>query len=97
MSTTVNFKKCVLESLSIFDDVLCRPMMGEYLIYINGILVGGIYDNRFLIKNVKTNEKYHLPQEIPYEKAKPMAYINNLWDKATLKEILEDTMIGLKK
>ena len=46
-------------------------MMGEFLLYYNNVLFGGIYDNRLLVKIVDTNKKYNMQEEIPYESAKP--------------------------
>ena len=55
MSTTNNYKDFILEKLEILDKITYKPMMGEYLLYYNGILFGGIYDDRLLIKKVKSN------------------------------------------
>ena len=44
MATTKEFRDYVVEQLKLVDNVLCRPMMGEYLLYADGILFGGIYD-----------------------------------------------------
>lgn len=53
MSSSINYLDFVLERLSIIDNITYRPMMGEYIIYHQGIVIGGIYDNRFLIKLTK--------------------------------------------
>ena len=65
-------------------------MMGEYLLYYKGVLFGGIYDNRFLIKITYNNKKYHLEESIPYKNAKPM-YLIDSEDKELIKNIIIDT------
>lgn len=69
--------------------------MGEYLLYLNGKLFGGIYDGRVLIKRTETNKKYGLQEEIPYKGAKPMYMIEDLEDIELLKEIVYRTCEGL--
>ena len=57
MSSTKNYRDYILEQLNILDNIKCRPMMGEYLLYYNGTLFGGIYDDRLLVKRVDNNKK----------------------------------------
>ena len=97
MASTKEYYKFILEELSLLDNISSRPMMGEYLLYYNGILFGGIYDNRLLVKIVDSNKKYHLEEAIPYEKAKPMYLVDDVFDKEKLKNIIIDTYNGLKK
>ena len=97
MSTTKEYKDFVLEQLSEIKDITPKPMMGEYLLYQNGILFGGIYDDRLLVKITPENRKYHMPEEIPYENAKPMYLVEDLDDKEKLKEIIQATAESLKK
>ena len=70
-------------------------MMGEYLLFLNGKLFGGIYDNRVLIKRTETNKIFNLTEEIPYNGAKPMYLIEDLEDIEKLKEIIFSTLKGL--
>jgi TfoX/Sxy family transcriptional regulator of competence genes len=70
-------------------------MMGEYLLYYNSILFGGIYDNRLLVKIVDTNKKYNMNEAIPYESAKPMYLVDEVDNKELLKEIVIETCKGL--
>ncbi len=91
MKTTKEYQNFVLEQLDLLENIFCRPMMGEYLLYYNNILFGGIYENRLLIKKTTSNIKYNLKEEIPYKGAKPMFYITNLEDKQLLKQIIIDT------
>lgn len=97
MKTTNEYKEYVLDSLSLLNNITCRPMMGEYLLYCDGILFGGIYNNRLLIKIVESNKKYNLPEEIPYDGAKMMYYIESLEDKEKIKEIILATCESLPK
>ena len=69
MASDREYLDYVLEQLSGLDDVSWRPMMGEYIIYYQGKVIGGIYDNRFLVKPVKAALKM-MPEavsELPYE------------------------------
>ena len=66
MATSKDYRDFLLEQLSLLDDILCRPMMGEYLLYYKSKLFGGIYDSRLLIKITSTNNKYNLKEAIPY-------------------------------
>ena len=97
MATTKEFRDYVVEQLKLVDNVLCRPMMGEYLLYYDDILFGGIYDNRLLIKIVEGNQKYELPSAIPYEGAKTMYEIEDLDDQELIKDIVLDTCKCLPK
>lgn len=90
MATTKDYKDFVLENLNILNNITCKPMMGEYLLYYKKILFGGIYDNRLLIKKVDSNKKYKLKENIPYEGAKPM-YLVDIDNLEILKSIILDT------
>ncbi len=97
MATTKDTKDFILKQLTILDNIRCRAMMGEYLLYYNDILFGGIYDNCLLIKIVDTNKKYHLQEQIPYKGAKKMYMIEDMDNKDLLKSIIIDTTKGLQK
>ena len=97
MSTTKEYRDFILEQLLRLGDITSKPMMGEYLLYQDGVLFGGIYDNRFLIKITPENQKYHMPEEIPYQNAKPMYLIEDLDDEEKLKEIIKTTIESLKR
>lgn len=66
-------------------------MMGEYLLYYNNILFGGIYDNRLLVKIVESNKKFSMQESIPYKGAKPMYLVDDLDNQEKLKEIVIGT------
>ena len=78
MSSSRDFLEYVLEQLSDLSDISFRPMMGEYVIYFEGKVVGGVYDDRFLIKNTKSAAEYLrnngivLPLEKPYPGGRDM-------------------------
>ena len=97
MATEKEYKDFVLEQLSSIGDIACRSMMGEYLLYRNGTLFGGIYDDRFLIKKTVGNAKYEMEEQVPYDGAKAMYMVCDLDNKELLKEIVEKTCEGLKK
>ena len=77
MPSTKDYLDYVLELLNELDGIAYKKMMGEYLLYKDGVLFGGVYDNRFLIKNVKTLKGEGLSEEIPYEGAKPMLLVDS--------------------
>ena len=97
MATTKEYKNYILENLSILDNITCRPMMGEYLLYYNGMLFGGIYDDRLLVKKSETNKKYNMEESVPYEHAKPMYLVGDVDNIEILKDIVLDTYNGLNK
>lgn len=91
MATTKDYRDFVLEQLSLLDNITCKSMMGEYLLYYNGILFGGIYDDRLLVKIVESNKKYNMEESIPYDGAKPMYLVDDMDNQGTLKNIVIDT------
>lgn len=91
MATTKDYRDFVLEQLSLLDNITCKSMMGEYLLYHDGILFGGIYDDRLLVKIVENNKKYNMQESIPYESAKPMYLVNDIDNQEILKDIVLDT------
>ena len=96
MASTKEYKDYVLEQLNLLGDISYKPMMGEYLLYYRGVLFGGIYDDRLLIKKVESNKKYELSEEIPYNGAKPMYQIDNIDDQEELREIIINTYNDLR-
>ena len=66
----------VLELLREVNGITYKKMMGEFLLYKNGLLFGGIYDNRFLVKKTKSTLSYGLKEQIPYPNAKPMLLVD---------------------
>ncbi len=95
MATSKEYKEFILEQLDLLDNIICKAMMGEFLLYYNNILFGGIYDNRLLVKIVDTNKKYNMSEQIPYKGAKPMFLVEDVDNKELLKEIVIETCKGL--
>lgn len=98
MASTKDYLEYVLEQLSELDDITSRSMMGEYILYYRGKIFGGIYDNRFLIKPVKSAKALmpNAKMELPYEGAKEMILIDNM-DPDFLKELVESMYDELPK
>ena len=96
MATTKDYRDYILEQLNLLDNITCKSMMGEYLLYYNGVLFGGIYDDRLLVKIVDSNKKYNMQESIPYENAKPMYLIDDVDNQETIRDIVLDTCKGLK-
>jgi len=96
MASTKEYRDYVLEQLNLLGDISYKPMMGEYLLYYRGVLFGGIYDDRLLIKMVESNKKYELSKEIPYDGARSMYQIDNIEDPEKLREIIINTYNDLK-
>ena len=97
MATTKDYRDFILEQLNLLDNITCKSMMGEYLLYHNGILFGGIYDDRLLVKIVDNNKKYNMQESIPYESAKPMYLVDDVDNQEVLRNIVLDTCKDLKK
>ena len=89
MATSKEYKEFILEQLDLLDNITCKAMMGEFLLYYDDVLFGGIYDNRLLIKRVETNKKYNMGEAIPYESAKPMYLVDDVDNKEFLRNLLE--------
>ena len=97
MATTKEYKDYILDQLNVLDNITYKPMMGEYLLYCNGIIFGGIYDNRLLVKIVNNNKKYNMKEVIPYKNAKPMYQVDDIDNNEILKEIILDTCKGINQ
>ena len=95
MATRKEYKDYILEQLSMLNNIECKPMMGEYLLYYKGTLFGGIYDDRMLVKIVEGNKKYNMEEAIPYKGAKPMYLVSEVDNADTLKDIVIDTVESL--
>ena len=91
MASSKEYLEFIMEQLSGLEDVSWRAMMGEYIIYYRGKIVGGIYDDRFLVKPVEAAVAI-MPEaemEQPYEGAKEMLLVDNVDDRDFLCELLE--------
>ena len=90
MASNKEYLEFILEQLSELDDISYRAMMGEYIIYYRGKVVGGIYDDRFLIKNTKSaiDMMPNAEMELPYEGAKEMILVDDVDNKEFLRNLL---------
>ena len=77
MASSKDYLEYVLELLREVESVTYKKMMGEYMLYKEGIIFGGVYDNRFLIKKTKSLENSGLKEQIPYPSAKSMLLIDS--------------------
>ncbi len=91
MASTKEYLDFILEQLSGLDEITYKAMMGEYIIYYRGKIVGGIYDDRFLVKNVKAaiGKMPDADLELPYEGSKEMLLVDDVDNKEFLKELFE--------
>ena len=81
MASSKEYLQFILEQLSDLEEINYRAMMGEYIIYYRGRIVGGIYDDRLLVKPTKSAVSYMVNAiyELPYEGAKEMLLVENIW------------------
>ena len=91
MASTKEYLDFVLEQLSELNEISYRAMMGEFIIYYRGKIVGGIYDNRFLVKNIKSARE-KMPEatlELPYEGAKEMLLVDDIENRMFLRKLFD--------
>ena len=91
MASSKDYLEYILDQLSGLEDISYRAMMGEYIIYYRGKVVGGIYDDRFLVKPVKaaTAMMPDAEMELPYEGAKEMLLVDDVENREFLRELME--------
>ena len=90
MSSTDQYLEFVLDLLGELDDVAHHKMMGEYVLYYRSKVVGGIYDDRFLLKVTPASERLlpEAPRAIPYEGAKEMLLVE-VEDRDVLRDVVD--------
>ncbi len=90
MASGKSYLEFVMDQLSGLEGVSWRAMMGEYIIYYQGKVVGGIYDNRFLIKPTKSAAAMlpDAPKELPYPGAKDMLLVEDIENRMLLEALL---------
>lgn len=102
MASSKDYLDFILEQLSGLEEITYKAMMGEYIIYYRGKIVGGIYDDRFLVKPVKSAIEL-MPTatyELPYDGAKEMLLVNDVENKeflGTLFNAMYDELPAPKK
>ena len=91
MSSSREYLEYVLDQLSELNGVSHRAMMGEFIIYYQGRIVGGIYDDRFLVKPTEAAKRLlpNAPREIPYPGAKEMLLAEDVDHRGVLCALLE--------
>jgi len=89
MSSSKEYLEFILEQLSDLKEITYRPMMGEYIIYYQGKIVGGIYDDRFLVKPTKSAVTMmpNATMETPYKGAKEMLLVDEVDNKDFLAQL----------
>ena len=90
MASSKEYLDFILEQLSVLDGITFKPMMREYILYINGRIFGGIYDDRFLVKPTKSAIAMmpDADRELPYEGAKEMLLVENVDNREFLTELV---------
>ena len=86
MASSKEYVDFILEQC---EGLSARAMMGEYVLYHGGKVIGGVYDNRLLVKPTPSSKKQmpNAPMELPYEGAKEMLLVENMEDKAFLQSL----------
>ena len=91
MASSKEYLDFILDQLTGLEGISYRAMMGEYILYYKNKVIGGIYDNRFLLKITESSEKF-IPNakiEISYEGAKGMLLFDDFENKEFLVELFE--------
>ena len=90
MASNREYLDFILEQLSGLENIAYRAMMGEFILYYRGKIIGGIYDDRFLVKPTESAMKMmpDADREIPYEGAKEMLLVDNVDNREFLTELL---------
>ncbi len=91
MASSKEYLEFILERLSELDDITYRAMMGEFILYYRGKIVGGIYDDRLLVKPIKSAISYmpNATYELPYEGAKEMLLVDNVDSNEYLTQLFD--------
>ena len=91
MASDKEYLEYVLEQLDGVEGLRYRPMMGENLLYVRGKVVGGVYDDRLLVKATKSACALlpDAPREEPYPGGRPMLLVTELENKSLLRKVLE--------
>lgn len=94
MASSAEYLEYVLELLADVPEVTTRKMMGEYLLYSSGKLFGGVYDDRFLVKDTETSRAVLLTSEIPYDGASEMMLVD-IEDRASVTDLVMSMLFEL--
>ncbi len=90
MASSKEYLEFLLEQLSALEGVTHRAMMGEYILYVDGKIVGGVYDDRLLVKPTPAAVRLmpDAPRELPYEGAKEMLLVEEVDDREFLAALI---------
>ena len=101
MASSKEYRDFVLEQFDMVpglsDRISCRAMMGEFVLYLDGVVFGGIYDDRLLVKKVPGLSDFGMSEAIPYERGKAMWLVECVDEPELLAEIVEAVVEGLGK
>ena len=94
MASSKEYLDYILDQLSDLNEISYRAMMGEYILYYQGRIIGGIYDNRFLVKPTDSAKKLMpaVRYELPYEGAKEMLLVEDTDNKEFLCNLLKEML-----
>ena len=95
MASSKDYLDYILELCRETRNITYKKMMGEYMLYKDDVLFGGVYDNRFLIKKTKSLENSELKEVVPYPHAKPMLLVDSE-DEEEIKELITKAVNDLK-
>ena len=90
MASSREYLDFILDQLSSLNDISYKAMMGEYILYYQGKIIGGIYDDRFLVKPTRAAKTLmpNASSEKPYDGAKEMLLVDDVDDRDFLKELI---------
>jgi len=93
LASSKEYLQFILDQLSDLEGITHHQMMWEYILYFHWKIIGGIYDNRLLLKptNIVKETINELEMEIPYPWAKPMVYVDNVDNSDYLQKLIRDT------
>jgi TfoX/Sxy family transcriptional regulator of competence genes len=92
MASSQEYLGFIIEQLDTVSDISYKKMMGEYILYYQGKIFGGIYDDRFLVKITKTSKQL-MPEaieELPYDGAKPILLVDDVDNKEFLYRLITE-------
>ena len=95
MASTKEYLDYILDLLHEVDGITYKKMMGEYVLYKDEIVFGGIYDNRFLIKKTKSQINKDFVEQIPYPGGSLM-YLVDIENSSEIKELVNEVVFDLK-
>lgn len=92
MASSQEYLDFIIGQLDTLNNISYRKMMGEYILYSQGKIFGGIYDDRFLVKITKASRQLMLEttEELPYDGAKPMLLVDDVDNKEFLYRLITE-------